>query len=218
MKYKIYLAMLSLILVACSDHESGPPPHGETGAAVNAVSITGNGLANAGPAAPVSGGPNLLGVTAPAGPSAAGRIENGLEGMAKANAGNFALSLSQVRTNLPKVTSVNDAAGYDQVELLAYAACSDLTVGGTPLMQSRYNVTVGGTIAANQTALVAAGVRMLDQHTAGLASQGPDAAQISTIFNNLVTAQAAVGTNTSKMAFMAVCIAANTAGAALLGM
>jgi hypothetical protein len=119
---------------------------------------------------------------------------------------------------LPKVSDVNQASGYDQVQLLVYAACSDLTTGGTPQMQSRYGVTPSASIATNEAALIAAGIRMLDQHSAGLASRGPASAQVSTIFTTLVQAQAAVGTNTSKMAFMAVCIAANTAGTTLLGL
>lgn len=218
MNYKISLVVFAGLLTSCSNHELGPPPHGEIGAAVAAESISGNSLANAGPTPAVSGGANLLGVAVPAGVAAVKRIENGLEGVAPSTQGNFARTLAQVRPNLPKVTKVADASGYDQIQLLAYAACSDLTVGGTPLMQSRYNVQVSATIAANQAALVSAGLRILDQHSAGLASQGPASAQITTILTNLVQAQAAVATNTSKMAFMTVCIAASTAGSTLLGM
>jgi hypothetical protein len=210
--------ILGLSLVSCSAHVLGPGIHGEVGVAVAPSSIAGNGPDHAGPTLPVSGGANALGVTVPTSTAVVGRIETGLEGNAPATAGNFAKALTQVRSNLPKVTNVADAAGFDQVELLAYAACSDLTTGSPAMMQSKYNVQVASTIAANQAALVAAGIKMLDQHTAGLASQGPAAAQISTIFTNLVQAQAGVTSNTSKIAFMAVCIAANTAGSAMLGM
>ena len=204
--------------MACSDHEIPKPFHGEVGVAVAPQSITGNVLAKAGPTTAVSGGPNQTGVLVPTVTGIAARIENGLEKNSLSTKGNFSKSLAQVRTNLPKTASVTDAAGYDQVELLAYSACSDLTTGSTPLMQTVYNVQAGGTIAANQAALVAAGVRILDQHSASLASQGPASAQVNTVFTNLVASEAAVGSNTSTIAFMAVCIAANTAGAAMLGL
>jgi hypothetical protein len=126
--------------------------------------------------------------------------------------------LAQVQSNLPDKANVDETTGYDQVEILAYAACADLTVGSKPKMQSVYGVNAGASVAQNQAALVAAGVRMMDQHTAGLASQGPAAAQVNSIFTGLVQTEASAGSNTSKMAFMAVCIAANTAGAAMLGL
>jgi hypothetical protein len=213
MKNLIYL--LPLLLLACSDHEIGPGIHGEIGAAVAASSIAGNSSGSAGPTTGLSGGPNLLGVTVPTGTAAVGRIQNGLEGLVKPTQGNFQRSLAQVRTNLPKSTDVTAAAGYDQIELLVYSACSDLTSGSVPLMQSKYGIQPSATVTANQAALVAAGMRMLDQHTAGIASQGSASAQLTTIFTGLVLAQTG---NTSKMAFMTVCIAANTAGTALLGM
>lgn len=217
MQHKICLALVGLALVGCSDHALGPGIHNEVGVASLPSSIAGNGTSKAGPTTGVSGGPNLAGVSVPTTTAVVGRIENGLEKNALSTTGNFSKALTQVRANLPKVANVNDAAGYDQAQLLVYAACSDLTVGGTPKMQSKYNVQPSATIAANQAALIAAGVKMLDQHTAGLASQGPAAAQVTTILTNLVQAQAADATNTSKMAFMAVCIAANTAGSMLLG-
>lgn len=145
------------------------------------------------------------------------KIQNGLGGSAKATAGNFATALTQLRSNLPKVADPSKATGYDQVQLLVYAACSDLTTGGTPIMQSKYNVNPNATIAVNQAALVAAGMNMLDAHLAGLASQGPAQAQVSTALNTLVTQVGGVAGNTSKIAFMSVCIAANTVGSTMLG-
>ena len=213
------MAVLGTLLVACSEHELWQgPTHNEVGVAVAPVSISGNSTARSGPTTPVSGGANATGVAVPTGEAVIARITNGLEGTVKQTTGNFSTAISQLSTNLPKVTSVNAAAGYDQLQLLVYAACADLTTGGAPIMQSKYNVSPSGTIAANQAALVSAGIRMLDQHTGGIASQGPDAAQLNTILTNLVTAQAAVNTNTSTMAFITVCLAANTAGIALLGM
>lgn len=214
----IILMSLIAVLARCSDHEILGTFHGEVGVALAPQSITGNGLSKAGPTTAVSGGTNTLGVLIPTTTGIVARIENGLEKNAVSTKGSFAKSLAQVRTNLPKTADVTSAAGFDQVELLAYSACADLTTGSTPLMQSVYNVQTAGTIASNQAALVAAGVRMLDQHAAGLASQGPASAQVTTILTNLVQTEAAVGTNTSIMAFMVVCIAANTAGTAMLGL
>lgn len=206
------------LLTGCSEHFLGTPPHGEVGVAVAPTSIPGNSVAKAGPTTPVSGGPNLLGVVVPTGDAVVNRIQNGLEGVVRPSAGNFSRSLAQVRTNLPKDTNVQNAAGYDQVALLAYAACSDMTTGSNPQMQTRYNVRPGSSIATNQAALVAAGIRILDQHTANLASQGPEAAQISSIFTTLVQDEASVATNTSTIAFITVCTAASTAGASMLGL
>lgn len=219
MKNSIVIILASLLFVGCSDHQVGEGLHGEIGLALPPRSLEGNTSGTqAGPTTDVSGGPNTLGVTAPTAEAAVSRIANGFEGRAPATQGNFRTALQNVKTNLPKLTNVNNAAGYDQIQLLAYAACADLTTGGTPVMQSVYGVQPSATIAANQTALVNAGVRILDQHAAGLASQGPGAAQVNTVLTSLVQAQAAGAGNTSKMAFMAVCIAATTAGTALLGM
>ncbi len=214
----ISLIILSTFFVGCSEHQSSPEQHNDTGVAIAPQSITGNTLNNAGPTIGVSGGPNVVGVLAPTGEGVAARIENGLEKNAVSTTGSFAKSLAQVKTNLPRTANVMEASGFDQVQLLVYAACADLTTGGTPKMQTVYNVLGSGTIASNQAALVAAGMRMLDQHTAKIASQGSASAALTTIFTNLVQSQAAVGTNTSKIAFVAVCIAANTAGVTMLGL
>lgn len=213
-KLSVFAAFI--LLLGCSDHAIGPGNHDDQGVAVAAYSIVGNNTTKAGPTTAVSGGVNTLGVTGPTAESAAGRIANGLEQNAVVTRGNLRTVLNNVRTNLPKVANVNNAAGYDQVQLLAYAGCADVVQSGK--MQSVYGIQPTATIATNATALVAAGVRILDAHTAGLASQGPNAAAISTVFTNLVNTEAATSGVTSKMAFMAVCIAANSAGSTLLGL
>jgi hypothetical protein len=214
----LILIIIAVSLFGCSDHFTGPGIQiHETGAAISATSIPGNTTAQAGPTAAVSGGASPVGAAVPTAEATVARITNGLEGKVSPTQGNFRNALNNVRTNLPKVRNVNDASGFDAIQLVAYAACADLTTGGTPLMQSDYGVTLVGTVAANQAALIAAGMRILDQHTAGLASRGPASAQLTTIYTNLVQAQATAGA-TSKMAFMAVCIAASTAGSTLLGM
>lgn len=201
-------------LVSCSAHKPGEPFHGEVGVAVAPSSIRGNVIANAGTTLPVSGGVNQKGITTPTETAVVARIQNGLEGAVMSNTGNFSRGLAQVRTNLPNSTDVNKASGFDQVQLLAYAACSDLTTGTTPLMQTRYSIVPTDTPTTNLTALVNAGIRIFDQHLAGLASQSPAADQIKTVFTNLVQKQSA---STSTVAFMSVCIAAQTAGATMLG-
>jgi len=216
-KTVIPLIALGALSLACSDHHPGVPPHGEVGVAVAPSSIKGNTVANAGLSAPISGGPNKTGVTIPTTNGIIGRVQNGLQGRASPTSGNFARALTQVRGNLPKSTDVNKSAGFDQAQLLVYAACSDLTTGSTPIMKSQYNVDPNMSVTANQSALVAAGMTMLDQHAANLASQGPAASQLNTILTTLVQNQGTAG-NSSTVVFMSVCIAANTAGAVMLGL
>ena len=166
------------------------------------------------------GGANVAGqgsFSVPTADAVTGRIQLGLESAARATAGNFALSLEQVKKNLPKTTDPTKATGFEQIQLLVYGACSDLTTGTTPLMQSRYNIVPAGTIASNQASLITAGMRMLDQHTAGIASESTATASLRAAFATLVTKVAGVTGNTSRIAFMSVCIAANTAGSSMLG-
>lgn len=191
-------------------------PHGDE--PVVGGDLIGGGANNgAGYGASVSGKGSL---TAPTADAVVARIKNGLEGRTSPTTANsnFARSLAQVQGNLPKVTDPLKVTGFDQVELLAYGACSDLTLTNTPIMQTVYGVQRAGTIAANSTALVNAGMRILDVHTAGLASNSAASANVRAKFQDLVTKVGAVGGNTSTIAFMAVCIAANTAGSSMLGM
>lgn len=146
------------------------------------------------------------------------RLEIGLEGNAKAATGNFARALTQVKTNLPKLTDPLKVTGFDQVQLLVYGACSDLTTGTTPSMKSKYFVDPATGIAANQQALLAAGLKMLDRHVAGLATESSASTEINSALNSLISDLAtATPANTTTIAFMSVCIAANTAGSSLMG-
>ncbi|MGZ3722017.1 MAG: hypothetical protein ACXVA9_03740 [Bdellovibrionales bacterium] len=146
------------------------------------------------------------------------RLTNGLQNNVSPTAGNFAKSLTAVKGNLPRNADPSKASGFDQVQLLVYAACTDLTTGGTASkMKTVYGVTAASTIATNKTALLAAGIKMFDQYTAGLASQGPTSADVTASFNTLLTDVSSVTTNTSTIAFVSVCIAANTAGTTLMG-
>lgn len=146
------------------------------------------------------------------------RLEIGLDGNAKPTTGNFARTLAQVRPNLPKLTDPLKVTGFDQVQMLVYGACSDLTTGGTPVMKSKYNVDPATGIAANQQALLAAGLTMLNKHVAGLATESSASTEINSALTSLISDLAtATPANTTTIAFMSVCIAANTAGTSLMG-
>lgn len=221
---RIFLASVTIVsLSACSvmmapnskkNQASTSQLTGDEGTGGGGDLIGGGANSGAGYGASVTG---VGSMTAPTGDAVVQRIRNGLEGAVSPTAANFARSLAQVNTNLPKVSDPLKVTGFDQVELLAYAACSDLTTGNTPLMQTRYQVTKGAAIAAQSTNLINAGVRMLDAHSAGLASTGTAAAAVRTAFTNLVNKVGAVNTNNSTIAFMAVCVAANTAGSSMMG-
>lgn len=218
------VTVLPMIMMACTPIGKSVKFVSEDQGSVDSTGVsggcTGADLIGCGPGTGAGGGATLAGKGSTSAPTAEAvivRLENGLENRVNSRSGNFARSLAQVRTNLPKVTDPTKATGFDQAQLLAYGACSDLTTGNTPLMQSQYNVTKNGTIAAQQASLVAAGVRMLNRHVAGLASQSQASPQVTQVFTDLVQKIAATNGNTSTIAFMAVCIAANTAGATLMG-
>jgi hypothetical protein len=219
---RIFIAAFALTLVS-SGCSQGMSTAKDTSLASVAGSV-GTGTTSGDPASAepiVAGaGASVAGkgaLSVPTAEAVVARIQNGLQNSVSSVSGNFAKSLAQVKGNLPKVTDPVKATGYDQVQLLVYGACSDLTTGGTPLMQSKYGVNPKNTVAMNQAALLAAGMQIVDQYTAGLASGGPAKAQVSSALDGLVSQVSSVASNTSTIAFMAVCIAANTAGSMLLG-
>jgi len=143
-----------------------------------------------------------------------GRIQKGLGGNVSSSAGNFAKVLAQVQTNLPSVTDPTKATGLDQIPVLIYGACSDVS---TSLMNSAYKVNSGTSVAANMAPLVAAGVTMVNLHVANLAAAGtPLNAQVSSIFTNLVNSDIGSGATTAQ-AFYSVCMAANSFGVGMTG-
>lgn len=171
----------------------------------SSVAGAGSGSKNAGVGA----------LTVPTGDALIKRVQLGLQNNVSPTAGNFAKSLAQVKGNLPKDPDPTKASGYDQAQLLIYGACSDLTTGGTPKMKSVYGVDPKATVANSQAALIAAGMKMVDQYTAGLGSNSSATPQVQAAFQNLV--QTVASGNTTTVAFMSVCIAANSAGSMLLG-
>jgi hypothetical protein len=169
---------------------------------------------------PASGNPadqvgiiGVQGASVPTSKAISARITNGLQNNSVPTSGNFAKSLAQLGTNLPENTNPNLATGYDQVPLLAYAACTDVA-------PSVYGITQTGTganITNARMALIAAGVKIMDQHTGGLASTGPLASQVSTIFGKLVDDNAAISGETVLMEFVSVCMSASTFGVQMMG-
>jgi hypothetical protein len=57
---------------------------------------------------------------------------------------------------------------------------------------------------------------MLDNYVAGLASQGPTSAEVTAALTTLVNTIAGQAGGNSTIAFMSVCMAANTAGTTLM--
>jgi hypothetical protein len=184
-----------------------PTPPGPTPSSTPAAIVAGNGA-------------NFLGsgsMSVPTAYAVVARIQNGFQGNVSSTSGNFAKAVALLRTNLPQVADPSKASGFDQVQLLVYAACSDLTTGTSPMMMSKYQVDPTKPIATTQSAIVAAGVKMLDQYVAGLASQGPTSSQVTAALNNVVQTVAADTSSTTTIAFMSVCMAANTAGTTMMG-
>lgn len=186
--------------------------------AASSVAATGSDPVAAGNGQKVQG---VGALSVPTAPALISRITNGLEGQVNPTLGNFAAALRNLESNLPKVTDPTKASGFDNSQLLIYAACSDLTTGTTPKMQSVYNVPVTGTVAASQSQLMAAGMRILDKYTAGIASQSSATSEVQAALTKLVQDLIPISNDPSEkvnmqVAFMSMCIAANTAGSSLL--
>jgi hypothetical protein len=153
-------------------------------------------------------------LTVPTGDAAVLRLQNALG--VSVGAGNFKAGYEAVKANLPKVTDPTAASGYDQVQLLAYAACSDLTTGSPSIMQQKYKINPKNSVASNEVALVSAGMTILDRHVASLASQGPAKNDVKNVYTKLVEDSSAAG-DSATVTFMSVCMAANAAGLTLMG-
>ena len=155
--------------------------------------------------------PGLGSASAPTADAVIGRVRNTLIGVDPL-AGNFAKAIAQVKPNLPQMTNPVQATGLDQIPLLVYAACTDAKLAS-------YNVPTTGTISANSTALVAAGMTMLDTGLAGLASQGASSGDFQAALQTLVSTLAAdkATTQTMTTSFIAVCMASTTAAVSMAG-
>jgi hypothetical protein len=163
--------------------------------------------------------PGVPGATVPTSKAAIARIQNGLSnGMAAGpnpTSGNFMKAIGQVGANLPESTNPLLATGFDQIPLLAYAACSDVPLSNYTIPGA--NTATGAAITTAKAAIVAAGVKILDMHMGGLASTGPNAAQVASIFGTLVDNDAKVPGETVQMTFISVCMTASAFGTQMLG-
>jgi hypothetical protein len=153
-------------------------------------------------------------LTVPTGNALVMRIENGLQGGASHLAGNFRTQVLQSQANLSNSTDPTAFGGPDQNFLIAYSACADAAVG--PNLSSKYGIIAGGTVVANKAKLIAAGMQILNQHTAGLAGSGSTSGAVTAA---LTAIEKASETNASdaQMAFVTMCTAASTAGSTMMG-
>lgn len=209
--YRIFIFFVAIAFSACSAKRMGLMRNPSSTAPPETLAIDENLF---------GGGVNVPGkgnFSVPTPEAVVFRLQNGLEQNVTSASGNFALALSQVKKNLPQVTNPIKATGFDQVQLLVYGACSDLTTGAAPLMMSKYRVNPAQSIATNKANLISAGMQMLDHYTANLASQSTATAKIQEALTKLTNQLAGVSGNTSVIAFMSVCITANTVGTTLLG-
>lgn len=217
--------LLTISFVAVSCGKNATQSKDSSSLAANDPGPGGGG--NNPPADPIvaGNGANVAGngaLSVPTTDAIVARLQNvGLAGAVNVNTANsnFAKAYAQVKANLPEMTDPTKASGFDNVQLLTYGACSDLTTGNTPLMQSLFNVTKANTIAQNRQALIDAGVKIIDRYVAGLASapDSPANQPVKDSFGKLLDTLGAVATNTSTIGFMSVCMAANTAGSSMLG-
>ena len=131
--------------------------------------------------------------------------------------GNFATALALQGPNLT-VSDPSQASGAGAVPLLSFAACNDVK-------PASYGVTTTGTLATQSAAIVAAGLTIVNQCTAGLAAAGTTLnTSVTQYFTDLNTANggtlpsdaatyspalvAASPAATTTQAFIAVCTAA----------
>jgi hypothetical protein len=134
--------------------------------------------------------------------------------------GNFATAVTQQGPNLAVVSDPATATGGDAVPLMSFAACNDVK-------PASYGVTTTGTVAAQATNIVNAGLTIVNQCTAGLAATGTALnTSVTKLFTDLTTANsgtvptdaatytpalvAASPAATTTQAFIAVCTAATT--------
>jgi hypothetical protein len=151
----------------------------------------------------------------PSSSAVVGRIVKGIPAANPAT-GNFATALAQVQSNLPSVTDPTTATGLDQIPLLVYAACADIS-GTASTLQSGYSINSSGTVASNSANLVAAGLTMVNLHVGNLAAAGTSLnSQVSAVFTTLVNSDISAGATTAQ-AFNTVCMAANSFGVGMTG-
>jgi hypothetical protein len=178
---------------------------------------------------------NPLSTLAPTADALVGRIEKGINGVGMADYSSGALkalntpigvshlaagtnclsAYKQVGANLNNNPNPNKANIGAPITQLIFSCCSDVVKGGK---LAAFGVTARASdplTGANQGQVAAAGVKILDQYTAGLASNGPMAKDAAKVFADQLSASPA-GTRVED-AFAHVCLAAVAYGATMTG-
>jgi hypothetical protein len=125
-------------------------------------------------------------------------------------AGNFKTALGQQSSNFSSTSNPLLASGAGSIPLLSYAACSDVNA-------TSYGVTTSGTLTSQTSAIVAAGLTIVNQCTANLAAPGSTFNMpVTQAFQNLVSNDAAASATTSQT-FISVCTAATSFCVSMLG-
>jgi hypothetical protein len=211
------LALLSAPILAFTFQGcSGGLSQGNSVTASSTTPAGGGGGGTTPPSNPVvaGAGSTTAGKGAVTCPTAGGivqKVESAL-GVSITGKTNTATAYTALFSNLPQTSDCTKAVGYDNAQLFIYAACSDLAAQTAPL-----GVTITGSITTQQTNLINAGLKIVDNYTGGLGSGSTATSGITTALTNLVTGVGATAAPaTTKVAFMDVCIAASTAGALLI--
>jgi mono/diheme cytochrome c family protein len=142
----------------------------------------------------------------------------------KLSSNNTAKALAAVQFSLPATTNPLAASGQGDIPILIYAMCSDVS---TSMVKSYFGVdtTLSPTATGTQTALINAGLQIVNLYVGGLAASGSSNptiqslnAQVTTAFQTLINANAAASpAATTLQDFVFICTAANTFGIEGLG-
>jgi hypothetical protein len=177
--------------------------------------IDGSSSGAASPGGITGSGSGLSGIgdlSVPTGKAAFARISNGLEGNVSLYQGSLQNAYPQLVANFTNSTDPTAFSGAGANMLISYSACADVSDSHLSL----YNINTSATVAANKTALVNAGLRILDRHTANLASGSSVTAQVSAALGAIVDQSVANGVS-PKMAFVTMCTATSSAASTMLG-
>jgi hypothetical protein len=104
------------------------------------------------------------------------------------------------------------SSGEDQISSLSFAACNDLVA-----LKQTFGVDTTSTVALQKSNLIAAGLTIVNNHTAGLASSDSSINQqvlaaLSTMINDPSYASASV-----TQVFVGICTGASTFGIGMRG-
>jgi hypothetical protein len=209
------LVMLAIVAYSAGSTGCSMMPGGNNpGVAASGGSSTGSNETTSGTTTAGTTAVTSFSTTAANADNVTGRILNALTlpattatptptSLVSLSTGNFATVNVQQSANLSTTTDPATATGAGAPPLLAYAACNDVKA-------TSYGVTTTSSIATETTLLVAAGLTIVNQCTAGLAASGTTLnPQVSSIFSTLVSQDSTSGATTAQ-AFISVCTAATS--------